>query len=91
MEGNYYTGLTKRQLDLLLKERHDVMTLKLRLLVTYSLLTLFAITVFSVLVIIFLVGFSKMSLSQHLILTLIGGTIAQAATIFLGITRSLFP
>lgn len=66
------------------------MTLKLRLVITYSLLTMFAISVFSVLTMIFLVGFDVMDLPQQLILTLIGGTIAQAATIFLGITRFLF-
>ena len=90
MRENEYYGLTKGQLDLFLKAQQSSMTLKLRLVITYSLLTMFAISVFSVLTMIFLVGFDVMDLPQQLILTLIGGTIAQAATIFLGITRFLF-
>jgi hypothetical protein len=91
MKDDKYAGLTQKQLNLILTEQQSRMTLKLRLVITYSSLGLFAITVFSVLVMIFFLGLGTMSLPNNLVLALIGATIVQSATIFLGITRFLFP
>jgi hypothetical protein len=59
--------------------------------VTYYLLILFALNVVSVLAIIFFVGFGKMTLSEKLILTMIGSTVAQAASVLVMVTRFIFP
>lgn len=67
------------------------MILTLRMVVTFSLLALFAVNVLSVVAVVFFVGFGKMLLSEKLILTLIAETVAQAAAIFITITRFLFP
>jgi hypothetical protein len=48
------------------------------------------LNVLGVLGIVFLVGFNKMALPQPLLITLIAETTAQAAAIFLIITRFLF-
>lgn len=66
------------------------MILILRMAVTFSLLVLFAVNVLSVVSVVFLVGFGKMALSEKLIFTLIAETVAQAAAIFITITRFLF-
>jgi hypothetical protein len=64
---------------------------RLRTAVTYYLLILFALNVISVLAIIFFVGFGKMTLSDKLILTMIGSTVAQAASVLVMVTRFIFP
>lgn len=64
---------------------------RLRAAVTYYLLILFALNVVSVLAIIFFVGFGKMTLSEKLILTMIGSTVAQAASVLVMVTRFIFP
>ena len=65
--------------------------LRLRSLMTYALLFLLIINVLCVLAVIFFVGFGKMSLSQEVMFTLIGETIAHSAASFLSITRFVFP
>lgn len=69
--------------------RYSLTTLRFK--VTYCLLALFALNVLCVLTVVFLVGFGKMSLSEKLIMTLLAGTVAQAAAIFLSVTKFLFP
>jgi hypothetical protein len=72
-------------------QRQELRTiLLLRKAVTFSLLALFAVNVLSVISVVFLVGFGKMALSEKLIFMLIAETVAQAAAIFITITRFLF-
>lgn len=87
-QTNKYKCSKNSRYSLQYQQARTVLTL--RLAVTYSLLALFGINVLSVLSIVFLVGFGKMSLSEKLILTLILETVAQAATVFVIITRFIF-
>jgi hypothetical protein len=81
--------LAKGQLYLERKRENTITILRLK--VTYCLLALFALNVLCVLAIIFLVGFGKMSLSERLIIILLGETMAQAAAIFFSVTKFIFP
>jgi hypothetical protein len=79
------------QLAIQLEAQRAQMMLRLRLLITSFLLFLLVINVLSVLTAIFFVGFGKMVLSETILLTLIGQTIAYSTASFLSITRFLFP
>ena len=74
-----------------LAEYREQTTIRLRRNVTYGSLALFAINVVCVLAMIFFVGFGKMVLSDKLIFTLIGQSVAHTAGVFFGINRFLFP
>ena len=74
-----------------LETQREQMMLRLRLLMTSFLLFLLVINVLSVLTAIFFVGFGKMVLSETILLTLVGQTIAYSTASFLSITRFLFP
>lgn len=65
--------------------------LALRSRVAYFLLGVFALNAVSALVAVFLVGFGLMVLSNAVIISLIGETIAHAAAMFLTVTKYLFP
>jgi len=75
--------------DLQLAEARTNLTLRSR--VAYFLLGLFALNAISALVVVFLVGFGLMILSNAVIISLIGETVAHAAAMFLTVTKYLFP
>ena len=78
-----------RTTDLLLEEGRTNLTLRRR--VAYFLLSIFALNTISTLAAVYLVGFGFMVLSNHVILTLIGETVAHAAAMFFTVTKFLFP
>jgi hypothetical protein len=84
-------NLNQKQLALALEKQHEETIIALRYMVTYALLALFILNVLCVFVVIFFVGFGKMCLSEKLILALLAATVAEAATIFLSVTKFLFP
>jgi hypothetical protein len=85
-------SLAKRKLtaeELQLEEARIDLTLRSR--VAYFLLGLFALNAVSALVAVFLVGFGLMVLSNAVVISLIGETVAHAAAMFLTVTKYLFP
>jgi hypothetical protein len=86
-----YPKLTRKQLALELERQRELTMLRLRRLMTYSLLFLLVLNVLCVLAITFFVALGKMSLSEKVMFTLIGETIAHSAASFLTITRFVFP
>lgn len=85
-----YPEFSKKQLALQLERQRELTMLNMRLVMTYSLLFLLVVNVLCVLTAIFFVGFGKMCLSDKLMFTLIGETIAHSAASFIIITRFLF-
>jgi hypothetical protein len=75
--------------ELQLEKARTDLTLRSR--VAYFLLGLFALNAVSALVAVFLVGFGRMALSNAVIISLIGETVAHAAAMFLTVTKYLFP
>ena len=83
--------LTKRNAEIEIRVRGQVTDINLRERVAYCLLFLFALNTLGALLIVFLVGFGKMNLSDKIIITVLGETVAQAAAMFLTVTKYLFP
>jgi hypothetical protein len=83
--------LSKRQSEQLVRMETELSRMRLQRSVAHCLLVLFAVNTLSALTMIFLVGAGKMALSESLIQTVIAGTLAQAAPIFVIVTKSLFP
>jgi hypothetical protein len=75
--------------ELLLEEGRTNLTLRRR--VAYFLLSIFALNAVGTLTAVYLVGFGLMVLSNTVILTLIGETVAHAAAMFVTVTKFLFP
>lgn len=75
--------------ELKLEEARTDLTLRFR--VAYFLLGIFALNTVSALAVVFLVGFGLMVLSNAVIISLIGETVAHAAAMFLTVTKYLFP
>jgi hypothetical protein len=75
--------------ELQLEEVRINLTLRRR--VAYFLLSLFALNAVSALVAVYLVGFGLMVLSNAVMISLIGETVAHAAAMFLTVTKYLFP
>ena len=88
---SYYPELTKRGLAIQLEAQREQTMLRLRLLITCFLLFLLVVNVLCVLTAIFFVGFGKMALSETMLFTLVGQTIAYSTASFVSITRFLFP
>lgn len=65
--------------------------LALRRRVAYFLLGLFALNTVGALVVVFFVGFGLMVVSNTVIISLIGETVAHAAAMFFTVTKYLFP
>lgn len=80
---------SKTMEELQLEEVRTNLTLRRR--VAYFLLSLFALNAVSVLVVVYLVGFGLMVLSNTVMISLIGETVAHAAAMFLTVTKYLFP
>ena len=67
------------------------MRLALQVAITCTLLSLLVVNVLIVLSVVIFVGFNKMNLSDKLVLTLIGETLAVVATGFIIVTKFIFP
>lgn len=63
----------------------------LRKHVAYWLLSLFSANTAGALVMIFLVGFGKMALSEKVIMSVLGATVVEAAAMLFTVTKYLFP
>lgn len=74
---------------LALEEGRTNLTLRCR--VAYFLLSIFALNTVGTLAAVYLVGFGLMVLSNTVILTLIGETVAHGAAMFVTVTKFLFP
>lgn len=75
--------------ELQLEEVRTNLTLRRR--VAYFLLSLFALHAVCALVAVYLVGFGLMVLSNEVMISLIGETVAHGAAMFLTVTKYLFP
>jgi uncharacterized membrane protein len=85
------SSLTKNQQQLHLQMLREVMIISLQPKVTFCLLALFIVNTLSVLALVYLNALGKATLSQTVLLTLIGQTIAQSAGVFFWVVRHLFP
>jgi hypothetical protein len=63
----------------------------LRKRMAYWLLVLFSVNTGGALAMIFLVGFGKMSLSEKVIMSVLGATVIEAAAMLVTVTKYLFP
>jgi hypothetical protein len=63
----------------------------LRRLMAIGLLSLFVLNTLGALFVVFLVGFGKMSLTDKVIMSVLGATVIQAATMLAIVVRYLFP
>jgi len=63
----------------------------LRRRMAYWLLVLFSVNTVGALAMIFLVGFGKMSLSEKVIMSVLGATVLEAAAMLVTVTKYLFP
>jgi len=63
----------------------------LRRRMAYWLLGLFSVNTAGALAMIFLVGFGKMSLSEKVIISVLGATVVEAAAMLVTVTKYLFP
>jgi hypothetical protein len=68
-----------------------VLTVNLRRFVAFGLLGLITLNTIVTLTAIYLVGFGLMNLSDKIIFTLLGQTVAQIAATFLTVIKYLFP
>lgn len=82
--GTTATGLKELEIE------EGRTNLILRRRVAYFLLSIFALNTVSTLTAVYLVGFGFMALSNTIILTLIGETVAHAAAMFITVTKFLF-
>lgn len=88
--GDKVTGKAKKEMEnLQVEEERTNLTLRRR--VAYFLLSIFALNAVGTLAVVFLVGFGQMALSNTIIISLIGETVAHAATMFITVTKYLFP
>ena len=63
----------------------------LRKRVAYWLIALFSVNTASALTMIFLIGFGLMTLSEKVIMSVLGATVIEAAAMLFTITKYLFP
>jgi hypothetical protein len=85
------SALPKRRIDIEIQFQERASIITLRRLVAYTLLMVFILNTLGALAMLFLVGLNLMKLSNNVILAFIGSTVAQAAAMFITVTKFLFP